>query len=76
MLLATIAMRIADAPYRAILELRDRPDLCGGDASPRWLPTPSPCPDLARLGPARLHLGVPLIEAMLTRYARCEFFSP
>jgi hypothetical protein len=30
---------------------------------------------VARLGPARLHLGVPLIEAMLTRYARCEFFS-
>jgi hypothetical protein len=31
---------------------------------------------VARLGPARLHLGIPLIEAMLTRYARCEFFSP
>jgi hypothetical protein len=31
---------------------------------------------LARLGPARRHLGIPLIEAMLTRYARCEFFSP
>src|ERR1700730_2229438 len=31
---------------------------------------------LARLGPARLHLGIPLIEMMLTRYAGCEFFSP
>jgi hypothetical protein len=36
----------------------------------------SECPFLARLGPARLHLGIQLIEAMLTRYARCEFFSP
>jgi hypothetical protein len=32
-------------------------------------------PHPARLGSARLHLGVPLIEAILTRYARCEFFS-
>jgi hypothetical protein len=30
---------------------------------------------LRALGLARLHLGVPLIEAMLTRYARREFFS-
>jgi hypothetical protein len=34
------------------------------------------CPEMARLGPARLHLGIPLIEAMLTRYVRREFFSP
>jgi hypothetical protein len=26
--------------------------------------------------PARLHLKIPLIDAMLTRYARREFFSP
>jgi len=30
---------------------------------------------LAQPEPARLHLGIPLIEAMQTRYARREFFS-
>jgi hypothetical protein len=31
---------------------------------------------MAQLGPARLYVGIPLIEVMLTRYARYEFFSP
>jgi hypothetical protein len=29
---------------------------------------------MARPEPARLHIGIPLSEAMLTKYARCEFF--
>jgi hypothetical protein len=31
-------------------------------------------PSLTRLGPARLRIGIPLIEAMQTRYSRREYF--
>src|SRR3977135_3551666 len=40
------------------------------------LPSLPSRPLLARPGPARPHIGIPIIEAMKTKYARREFFSP